>query len=109
MKSFISGLKKSKLNTNFMWAWNSLKIVNYVGYIQLSTVAIEILPKVSATDTAEASRRALLILLQESGYLKVTYSTLASQKLIRGNLFEIFGRLFAEMLMNELRRGLSQR
>ena len=100
-------IMQNKLKTgHFMWTRHSLKIVNYVGYIQLSTMAIEILPKVSATDTAEASRQALLMLLQESGYLKVTYSTLASQLVTRSNLFEIFGRLFAVMLMNELRRGL---
>jgi len=98
---------QNALNTdNFIWTRHSLKIVNYVGYIQLPTVAIEVLPKVSAADNAEVSRRALLMLLEESGYLKVSYSTLALQQLAKENLFKIFGRLFAEMLMNELRRGL---
>ncbi|MCE5285169.1 MAG: McrC family protein [Pelosinus sp.] len=98
---------QNKLKTShFLWELHSLKIVNYVGYIQLSTVAIEILPKVSAVDAEESSRQALLMLLQESGYLQVTYSTLSLQQLTGGSLLEIFGRLFAEMLIKELRRGL---
>ena len=93
--------------TCFQLTRHSLRIINYVGYIQLSTASIEVLPKISAASTPEECRVALLRMLHESGYLSVSLSDLSSQNLTLGNLYEIFGRLFAESLLNELRRGLS--
>lgn len=97
-----NGLKASC----FLWKRNQLRIINYVGYIQLSTIAIEILPKISSSNTVQNSRKALLMLLRESGYLKVSYSPQATQRIAEDNLFEIFGRLFTELLIHEVRRGL---
>lgn len=94
---------------HFKWSRHSFQIINYVGYIELSTVSIEVLPKVSSVDAASIAREALLMMLNESGYLRVSYSPLALQHLMKNNLLEIFGYLYAELLMGELRRGLYSR
>ena len=90
----------------FLFTRHSLRIVNYVGYIQLSTVAIEVLPKVAADTTPDKCRLALLNMLQESGFISISFSEATTQQLTSGSLFEIFGRLFAEQLIKEIRRGL---
>lgn len=97
---------KNKLDmTNFIWSPKELRIINYVGLIQLSAVTIEILPKVSIT-SEERSREVLLMLLSYSGYLDVDYSELSSLKDTRHSLLEIFGYLFAMRLKAEIRKGL---
>ncbi|GMA98823.1 hypothetical protein [Pelosinus sp. IPA-1] len=100
-----SYIKQSNLdNCNFVWGRQSLRIINYVGYIRLSTVAIEILPK-TGTATGEHSRKVLLDMLYHSRYCEVDYSAISELKDVKHNLFEIFGYLFAENLKKELLRG----
>lgn len=100
-------IKKNKLDeTSFDWGRHSLRIINYVGYIQLPTVSIEILPKVKS-ESEDAGRKALLNMLLYSGYLNVNYSILATMKMENKNLFEIYGYLFAEKLKAEITLGLN--
>ena len=40
---------------NILWERDTLRFINYVGYIKLSTVSIEILPKISLNDSAAVS------------------------------------------------------
>ncbi len=44
---------------NILWERDTLRFINYVGYIRLSTVSIEILPKISLNDSAELERKKL--------------------------------------------------
>lgn len=87
----------------FLWGLDSIKIINYVGFIQLSTVSIEILPKVSSQKN---SREVLLNMLIVSRYLEIEYSALAGLQLAKRNLFEIFGYIFALKLKQELFYGI---
>jgi 5-methylcytosine-specific restriction enzyme subunit McrC len=87
----------------FLWSLDSIKIINYVGFIQLSTVSIEILPKVSSHKN---SREVLLNMLIVSRYLEINYSALAGLQLAKRNLFEIFGYIFALKLKQELFYGI---
>lgn len=89
---------------NIIWGRHSIKFINYVGYIQLSTCSIEILPKVRK-NTPEESRRVLLNMLSKSGYFNIKYSDISSLKLEKNSLFEIFGYLFAIKLKNEILKG----
>lgn len=91
--------------SNFKWSPSGLQITNYVGFIQLSTVAIEILPKVSVLPM-EKSREVLLNILIQSGYLDVDYSTVSALKHVKKSLFEIFGFLFATKLRAEISKGM---
>jgi McrBC 5-methylcytosine restriction system component len=93
-----------KLNAQcFLWGPDSIKIINYVGVIQLSTVLIEILPKVSSS---AKPREVLLNMLIISRYLDVDYSALTNLQLTKKNLFEIFGYIFALKLKQELFYGV---
>ncbi|WP_160676556.1 McrC family protein [Clostridium sp. C8-1-8] len=89
-----------------VWGRDTVTFINYVGYIKLSTVAIEILPKVSINrNQPEFGRKALLNLLSKSGILDVTYSDLASLHIYKIDLNEIITLLFARKLQKELTRG----
>ena len=91
---------------NILWERDTLRFINYVGYIRLSTVSIEILPKISLNDSAELERKALLNMLSKCGILKVNYSEISSLKLYKQSLNEILAYLFSKKLQKELRKGV---
>ena len=91
---------------NILWERDTLRFINYVGYIRLSTVSIEILPKISLNDSAEFERKALLNMLSKCGILKVNYSEISSLKLYKQSLNEILAYLFSKKLQKELGKGV---
>jgi 5-methylcytosine-specific restriction enzyme subunit McrC len=82
-----------------------ISFVNYVGFIQLSSCSIEILPKVTSDDLPQ-SRRVLLRMLQRTGFLDVHESTLGQLVTEKMNLFEIIAYLFTGKLLKELNKGV---
>lgn len=97
----------SQLNeSNVIWGRRKITFINYVGFIRCKTFTIEILPKVSVSDNKNLMRKSLLNMLIQSGYFKVKPSELSQLQLMKGNLFEIFGGLYAELLLKELKRGV---
>lgn len=100
-------IKVQKLDEkNIIWGRKTITFMNYVGYIGLSSVAIEILPKVSLSDDPKVSRKALINMLKKSGNMNMKYSTISLLNLFNENLFEIFGYLYAVLLEKELKKGL---
>ncbi|MBI6016967.1 McrC family protein [Clostridium perfringens] len=91
---------------NILWERDTLRFINYVGYMRLSTVSIEILPKISINHSAELERKALLNMLSKCGVLKVNYSEISSLKLYKQSLNEILAYLFSEKLQKELGKGV---
>ena len=91
---------------NILWERDTLRFINYVGYIRLSTVSIEILPKISINHSVEFERKALLNMLSKCGVLKVNYSEISSLKLYKQSLNEILAYLFSKKLQKELRKGV---
>lgn len=91
---------------NILWERDTLRFINYVGYIRLSTVSIEILPKISLNHSVELERKALLNMLSKCGVLKVNYSEISSSKLYKQSLNEILAYLFSKKLQKELRKGV---
>ncbi|HAT4301190.1 TPA: McrC family protein [Clostridium perfringens] len=91
---------------NILWERDTLRFINYVGYIRLSTVSIEILPKISINHSAELERKALLNMLSKCGILKVNYSEISSLKLYKQSLNEILAYLFSKKLQKELGKGV---
>jgi 5-methylcytosine-specific restriction enzyme subunit McrC len=79
--------------------------INYVGFIQLRTCSIEILPKVTG-DNQQHSRRVLLLMLQRSGFLDIHESEIGKLTSEKINLFEILAYLFINKLSHELRKGV---
>ncbi|WNQ12215.1 hypothetical protein MJA45_03955 [Paenibacillus aurantius] len=84
---------------------HEVRFMNYVGFIQLSSCSVEVLPKVTGNDPAH-SRRVLLRMLQRSGFLDFHESQVSQLKLERMNLMEIIGYLFTYQLTREMRKGI---
>ncbi|WP_054939230.1 McrC family protein [Paenibacillus ihuae] len=84
---------------------NEITFINYVGFIQLRSCSIEILPKVSGNDVRH-SRQVLLRMLQRSGFLNIHESQVSQLMIEKMNLFEIIASLFTEKLALELRKGV---
>lgn len=83
----------------------NVTFINYVGFIQLSTCSIEILPKVSGNEDSQ-SRRVLLRMLERTGYLDIHESQTGRLNYEKMNLFEILAHLFTEKIHRELSRGV---
>ncbi|MDU1937485.1 MAG: McrC family protein [Clostridium sp.] len=98
---------KSNLDRdNFIWGRDTITIINYVGYIKLSTVSIEILPKVSINNNSpEEGRKTLLNMLAKCGMIKVNYSEINNLNTYKMSLDEILAYLFAIKLQKELSKG----
>lgn len=98
---------KQKLDkNNIIWGRDTITFINYVGYIRLSTIEIEILPKVSLySSTPELERKVLLNMLVRCGILKVDYSILSNLNNYKISLNEILALLFAKKLQKELSKG----
>lgn len=98
---------KEKLKVeNFVWGRRSLTFINYVGVIQLSTVCIEILPKIDLDTDIETSRKRLLEMLVKGKLIKINYSDISNVKNYKVNLNELMGLIFANMLQKELLKGV---
>lgn len=98
--------EKLKLN-NIIWSRDSITFINYVGFIGLSTVSIEILPKININNNDyEGSRKALLNMLNKSGIININYSNLSMLSIYNMNLNEILSLIFAQTLQKELVKGL---
>jgi 5-methylcytosine-specific restriction enzyme subunit McrC len=89
---------------NIIISRHHVTFINYVGFLQLSSCSIEILPKVTGGDVG-LSRKVLLRMLACTGYLDIYESELSSLSLDKHNLFEIYGYLFASRLYRELTKG----
>lgn len=85
---------------------NEIRFINYVGYIKLSTVAIEILPKINIDKNIDEDKKILLRMLVKSRYLNIKYSNLGMICKYNISLEEIFIGLLSEMIKRELNRGI---
>lgn len=92
---------------SILWGEKKFKFINYVGYIQVEDVAIEILPKVSPQSDFQLMRNALIEMINTCYELDILVDY-ASNELEQGDLKEILARYFANTLLKELHRGISQ-
>lgn len=93
-------------SNNILWSRDSITFINYVGFIKLSTVSIEILPKIYINSSDyDGSRKALLNMINKSGILKFNYSSLSMLNIYDMNLNEILSLIFARTLQNQLSKG----
>ena len=89
---------------HFVWGFNSLRILDFVGFIQCETFTIEILPKISGADHT-MTRRALLNMLFESDILPIQVNPIEQYTLFDEPLHEILGYAYAKELATALRQG----
>lgn len=93
-------------NRNIIWSRDDVVFINYVGFIKLSTVSIEILPKVNINSSDhEGSRKSLLNMLSKSGVINFNYSNLGMLSVYKMDLNEILALIFAKTLQSQLIRG----
>lgn len=93
-------------SNNIIWTRESITFINYVGFIKLSTVAIEILPKIDISGSNyEQSRKSLLNMLNKSGIIRFNYSNLGMLSLYKMNLNEILALIFSKTLQIQLSKG----
>lgn len=103
---------KSNKNRIFDWRHNEVWARNFVGVIQVPGLSLEILPKIdkSKHETDEQERllaqHNLLYMLSFTRKLPFEERDLASLKLQKLPLLEVLIRLFANRLLEELRRGV---
>ncbi|KPU27672.1 hypothetical protein TR13x_03870 [Caloranaerobacter sp. TR13] len=86
---------------------NKLRFINYVGFIQLPSVYLEILPKLSLDNNIHdltKDRNMLMFMLSKVGYFPVSLSYNSFQNYNKYNLIELFAHFF----INELQRGINK-
>jgi len=92
---------------SILWSDKKFKLINYVGYVQVEDVAIEILPKVSPQNDYQQMRNALIEMINTCYELDILVDY-TSNELEQGDLKEILAKYFANTLLKELHRGISQ-
>lgn len=99
-------IAKAKLKEgNIYWNRNSIVFINYVGFIKLSTVSIEILPKINISNDTEVNKRSLINMLNKSRTIDFNYSDIADLNIYNMSLNEILALIFAKTLQRELSKG----
>ncbi|WP_243292619.1 McrC family protein [Bacillus sp. FJAT-47783] len=87
--------------------YGKIRWINLVGVIQLSTVRIEILPKLSIDQTSEENNReALLNMLNVTKNLPVSLNESTLSELAKADLLHIFAQVYIQLLLKEVRRGV---
>lgn len=92
---------------SILWGDKKFKFINYVGYVQVEDVAIEILPKISPQNDLQQMRNALIEMINTCYELDILVDY-TSNELEQGDLKEILARYFANTLLKELHRGILQ-
>ncbi|MCT8140527.1 ATP-dependent helicase [Anaerobacillus sp. CMMVII] len=87
--------------------YGKIRWINLVGVIQLSTVRIEILPKIVIDgESEEKNRFALLNMLSITKTLPVTLNDETKSQIAKADLLHVFAHLYIQLLLKELRRGI---
>ena len=87
--------------------YGKIRFINLVGIIQLSTLRIEILPKLVIHEESEdKNREALINMLTVTRTLPVTLYGATSSQLAKSDLFHVFAQVYIQSLLTELRRGI---
>lgn len=92
---------------SIFWQDHAFKFINYVGYLQVQNLAIEILPKISIHDNFQLMRNALIEMINTCYELDILVDY-ASNDVGNGDLKEILARYFASTLVKEMHRGITQ-
>lgn len=95
---------------SFVWGRESIKWRNYCGLVCLGDLTLEILPKISDTQTSSTSIRAALIrMLRVAGLLKLHRPGSAGVEVTSCSLLDVFISDFCELVAQEVARGAAKR
>jgi 5-methylcytosine-specific restriction enzyme subunit McrC len=84
---------------------NGIRFNNYVGVLQINDVTIEILPKIDKLETADW-KNILIKLLHYTGEIEVDATEMASLKMNKLSLLELYFSMFVKECEYLLHRGL---
>lgn len=106
-KELLKYIQKEKLDSqNIIVSMDYVTFINYVGYIKLSTVAIEILPKINISEDIYQNKKLLLYMLVKSKLFNIKFSDLGLIKNYDISLYELLIKLLSEKLKSELSKGI---
>lgn len=98
---------QDKYFTSVEIGYGKLRFINLVGIIQLSTLRIEILPKLVIHEESEdKNREAMINMLTVTRTLPVTLYGGTLSQLAKSDLFHVFAQVYIQSLLKELRRGV---
>lgn len=87
--------------------YRKMRFINLVGVIQLSTVRIEILPKLAIdAESDDKNREALLNMLVVTKTFPVQIHEATLSQLAKGDLLQIFAEMYTKLLLTEIKRGV---
>jgi 5-methylcytosine-specific restriction enzyme subunit McrC len=87
--------------------YDKVRFINLVGVIQLSSVRIEIIPKLTIHEESEhKNREALLKMLSITKTLPINLHESTLSQLAKADLMHIFATIYIQLLLKELRRGV---
>ena len=100
-------VKQEKYHSFVEIGYGKVRFINLVGVIQLSSIRIEILPKLTIHEESEQKNRvALLNMLTISKTIPVSLHESTLNLLAKADLLHIFASIYIQLLLKELRRGV---
>ncbi|WP_303492982.1 McrC family protein [Saccharophagus degradans] len=94
----------------YAWGRDSITWKNYCGLVCLGDVTLEILPKISDTETpSESARISLIRMLKVAGLLKLHRPGSAGIAVKNCSLLDVFISDFCELVAREIARGAAKR
>ncbi|WP_339064485.1 McrC family protein [Teredinibacter turnerae] len=105
----LEGIKTLPGNA-YAWGRDSITWKNYCGLVCLGDVTLEILPKISDTEThSESARISLVRMLRIAGLLKLHRPGSAGIEVKNCSLLDVFISDFCELVSREIARGPAKR
>jgi len=102
-------VERNQGSSVFDWSrTDAAKAKSLVGVLAVEGLTVEVLPKVDTTEWEEGSdcaQQNLLFMLQRAGWLPFRETGTSGLEQESGSLLDVFARLFADRLLEELRRG----
>lgn len=105
----LEGMKTLPANA-YAWGRDSITWKNYCGLVCLGDVTLEILPKISDTETpSESARISLVRMLRVAGLLKLHRPGSVGIEVKNCSLLDVFISDFCELVSREIARGAAKR
>ena len=96
--------ENESLHPYFEYSFKGIKPKNYCGFLSINNQSYFIAPKITTTDTQNLN--IFIYMLIYAYDIKLKNENLTQGEMQKYNILEIFIKLFADKLLNELKKGL---
>ncbi|MDA1909234.1 hypothetical protein PDK24_25855 [Bacillus cereus] len=86
--------------------YKKIRFINYVGIVNIGSVTIEILPKISLSDDKNTDKKILLGMLSKCTDLELNLGEEINSKVQNYNLLELLANKYVKDLLEELNKGI---